>query len=99
MVKVSRYSIGANFERLVKSKFEAAGYVVIRSAGSKSKIDLVALRDGVVPIFVQCKKDGKITESEKRELQRLARQAGATATVISKKDLQNLRGYEKENKY
>jgi Holliday junction resolvase len=86
----TRYRIGADFERLVKSRFEDAGYVVIRSAGSKSKIDLVALKNGVVPIFIQCKKDGKITESEMRELQRLARQAGATATVISRRDLQNL---------
>jgi Holliday junction resolvase len=51
---MTNYESGANFERLMRRWLEAGGYVVVRSAGSKSPIDLVAWRENSFAI-IQCK--------------------------------------------
>jgi len=58
-----RYVRGRNFEYRVKKYFEAKGYFVVRSAGSKGVFDLIAITDGEI-IGIQCKRYGKITENE-----------------------------------
>lgn len=40
---MSAYHKGARLERLARADLEAAGYLVIRSAGSKGPVDLAAL--------------------------------------------------------
>jgi Holliday junction resolvase len=50
----SKYNRGANAERRVKKYYEERGYFVVRSAGSHSPVDLVAVRDGRIT-FVQVK--------------------------------------------
>jgi Holliday junction resolvase len=51
---VTGYDRGAAYERRVKADLEGHGYTVIRSAGSKSPVDLIACKPGEV-LFVQCK--------------------------------------------
>jgi len=39
---VNQYRRGARVERILKKKLESEGYYVVRSAGSKGAVDLVA---------------------------------------------------------
>lgn len=73
---MSHYSNGRDFEYRARDHFRDEGYDVIRSAGSKTKIDLVAIKPGQL-VFVQCKKDGKISPAERHTLIRLAWSVGA----------------------
>ena len=52
----NKYSAGANFERRLFKVLEREGAYVIRSAGSKGAIDIVALFDGAVGCY-QCQLD------------------------------------------
>ena len=51
---MTNYANGATFERRIAELLRAAGFEVIRSAGSHSPADLVALKPGLV-VLVQCK--------------------------------------------
>ena len=70
---MSNYSRGANFERRVKKYLENGGYLVIRSAGSHSPVDLVALRAGEV-LLIQVKLNGEIPQVEAEQLIEIARE-------------------------
>ena len=83
------YKRGRRFEYRVKEKLERLGYVVIRSAASKP-IDLVALKAGCPPLFIECKL-GKVTRRVEIENQKaLARLAGAKYLLITKENLNEL---------
>jgi Holliday junction resolvase len=69
---MSNYSRGANFERRVQRYLEKQDWFVIRSAGSHSIIDLVALSGGEVKL-IQCKIDGVLSSAEREQLHELAR--------------------------
>lgn len=67
----SQYRRGADFERSLKKYLESLGYFVVRSAGSKGPVDLVAFgHDGI--FFIQCKLTGKISAAEQKKLDDLA---------------------------
>lgn len=52
---MTNYEKGSNRERYIKKKLEKAGYLVVRSAGSHSPIDLIAIdREGSL-LFLQVK--------------------------------------------
>lgn len=68
---------GSHFERRVRAHLEHDGYVVFRSAGSRSPADLIALAPGQV-LLLQCKASGWIPPAERRELRALAARAGAS---------------------
>lgn len=51
---MSHYSAGRAREHEVRHDLQANGYEVIRSAGSKTKVDLVAFKPGQL-LWVQCK--------------------------------------------
>lgn len=51
--KATSYARGADFERTVKKDLEGRGFFVIRSAGSKSPVDLIAIRAGQF-YLIQC---------------------------------------------
>jgi len=80
---VSNYSRGADFERRVQRYFEKLGYLVIRSAGSHTLVDLVALRAGEVKL-IQCKLDGVLSVAERQQLGELARETGCQVYLISR---------------
>lgn len=54
----TNYQRGAAFELRVKHHLEVNGYEVIRSAGSHSIIDLIALKPGQL-LIIQCKASEK----------------------------------------
>ena len=68
---MTQYRTGRDFEHTVRADLVAGGYEVVRSAGSKTKIDLAAFAEGQT-LFVQCKRDGKISPLERTELIRIA---------------------------
>lgn len=80
---MSNYRRRADFERRVYRYFEQRGYFVIRSAGSHSPIDLVALRWGEVKL-IQCKIDGVLSRVERAQLQELARLTCCQVYLISR---------------
>ena len=80
---MSRYSVGANFERTVKKKLEKENWYVLRSAGSHSVVDLVCFRGGEVRL-VQCKIDGYISPIEREQLLELAAQNGFCAYLVKR---------------
>lgn len=67
------YSKGANFERRVKKELEKYGWFVVRSAGSKSPVDLVAIKYGKCVMY-QCKYgDAKMSKKELDRFDELCR--------------------------
>lgn len=68
---MNRYRGGADFEREVRAALVKDGYDVVRSAGSKTKVDLVAFKAGHV-LLVQCKRNGVCPPAERIELLRIA---------------------------
>lgn len=73
---------GADFERRVRDHLIRAGYVVIRSAASKTGVDLVALGGPVVPVLlVQAKTDGRLDPGEWNALHALATYSGVVPVL------------------
>ena len=70
----TNYSRGTRFEYQVRDDLRQRGFVVVRSAGSHSPADLVALGD-LVPWLVQAKRDGHLPETERQALLQMAEQA------------------------
>lgn len=68
---MAQYHRGRAFEHAVRKALVGDGYDVIRSAGSKTKIDLVAFKTGQV-LFVQCKLDGHCSPAERFDLLRVS---------------------------
>ena len=64
------YISGRAFEYRVKREFEAMGFLMVRSAGSKSPIDLMGLnrRKGLM-VVIQCK-HRKLSKPAKARLQK-----------------------------
>lgn len=77
---MSNYSRGAAFERATRHDLEDNGYEVIRSAGSKGKVDLVAFKRGEI-LFVQNKINGLCAPAERARLRDLAGMVGALPIV------------------
>lgn len=67
----AQYQAGVRFERATRTRLADDGYDLIRSAGSKTKVDLVAVKPGHV-LFVQCKRNGKLPPAERVALLRMA---------------------------
>ena len=61
------YQNGAEFERQCKRHLEENGYGVVRSAGSHSPADLIAMRKGRVSLGIQCKRNGRLDPDEWNE--------------------------------
>ena len=79
---MSRYDGGADLERAAKKVLEDSGYYVVRSAGSKGQADLIALKLREV-VFVQCKKDGRISPVERSAFRGLCLRLGAVCLLAS----------------
>lgn len=79
---MTQYERGANFERRVKRWLEGQGYFVIRSAGSKGPVDLVAV-SAYETVLVQCKRGGRISQPEVDALASLKRRLNVKVAVVS----------------
>jgi len=69
-----QYRIGYYYERKVKAILENQGYLVWRSPGSKSPIDIIAINDKGFVRLIQVKSHTKITKEELKILKELAKQ-------------------------
>ena len=68
----SGYRNGADLERAVKHHLEENGYVlVIKSGGSKGKVDVIGLKLGET-VLVQCKRSGTMSPADRVALRQLA---------------------------
>lgn len=86
---VTNYERGRAFEYRVRDKlYEMGATIVIRSAGSKTKVDLIALFpiiDGlsyegdIQAMLVQCKRHGVLPAAEREELMRISVATGVRA--------------------
>lgn len=82
---MNNYRRGADFERRVCKYFDKQGYFTVRSAGSHSIIDLVAIKAGEVKL-IQCKIDGILSPAEKEQLQELSRESQCQVLLIYRED-------------
>jgi len=73
---VTAYQVGKRFEDKTRNHLRSEGYDVTRAAGSKTKLDLIAMKPGQL-LFVQCKRDGAIGPAEWGRLVELAGWVGA----------------------
>jgi len=62
-------------------RLRAAGYLVVRSAGSHGPADLVALRSDRLPALIQCKITDNTTARQRMAFYRAAEDAGAVAVL------------------
>lgn len=92
---MTRYDAGRRLEYKARDVLTEAGYFVVRSAGSKGPVDLVALLvdphagkrcrcirpDRPRRLLVQCKRDGALAPAKWNELYELAQQTDAVAVL------------------
>lgn len=73
---MTAYQVGKRFEDKIRDHLRSEGYEVIRSAGSKTKIDLLAFKPGQL-LLVQAKRDGVCSAAEWDRLVEVASWVGA----------------------
>ena len=69
---MTRYANGANLERRVKADLQKHGWEACRVAGSRGLYDIKANAPGPQVIYVQCKRDGRMSLQDRRDLENLA---------------------------
>jgi Holliday junction resolvase len=79
---MTNYDNGRRFEWAVRDHLARDGYDVFRSAGSKTKVDMTAVKTGQL-LFVQCKRDGKISPAERVKLLQLAALIDCAVPVLA----------------
>lgn len=87
----TKYRLGREIEYRVRDQLKELGFIAMRSPASKSPIDIMAVRSGVV-LFVQCKRGGVLSPREWNELIDLAEPAGAIPVMAE-------RPYPREYRY
>jgi Holliday junction resolvase len=81
---IKTYAKGRRFEYAVRDYLlETYGGIVIRTASSKGKIDLIHGVNGKVYAY-QCKTNGKIGNAEKLEFKQAAKHFEATPILAAK---------------
>lgn len=76
----TNYERGRQFEYRVRDKLKSMGALeVIRAAGSHTVVDIVALFPFGVTRLVQCKRDRRLSKSERERILSLASGAHVTA--------------------
>ena len=83
----ANYKRGRTFEYRAKRDLERRGYVVVRSAGSRTPADLVAGREGQV-LLVQCTTSSRSKDEKDRAgLREMAERFGAEPVLVWKDGL------------
>jgi Holliday junction resolvase len=65
---MTQYSRGADFERKVKLDLATHAWSVTRAAGSHGMWDLVAVSPGPTVVYIQCKRDAKLSKEDRTNL-------------------------------
>ena len=82
------YNNGARRERRIMKKLEQEGWFCIRSAGSHSPIDIIAIkslpksRGWLLLKFIQSKKTGYLSPQERKEKEELEQKLGINIEVM-----------------
>lgn len=79
----TNYRRGANFERRVLARLEDDGYWCMRSSGSHTAVDVIAIKPGQV-VMVQAKWGGRLPADEWNELYYLATKTGSVPVAAVK---------------
>ena len=87
----TNYQRGYAFERRTRLAFEADGWFVIRSAGSRTKVDLVAFKGPGVVLFIQCKR-GRCGPADRQSIRELATLHGAIPLLADLRGIWRLNG-------
>lgn len=91
----TNYRRGRDFEYRCRRALEQTWPYVLRSAGSHTKIDLLALKRNHVPVAVQCKRDGRLAVDEWNRFYELCTtQIGAFPVLACAEDKERGRGLE-----
>ncbi|MFP5204071.1 MAG: hypothetical protein ACLGSH_01805 [Acidobacteriota bacterium] len=80
--RTGMYRLGRAFEYRARDALKAAGYFVLRSPASRSPIDLLAIKPGVV-LMIQCKRSAALPVGEWNALYDLAISTGAVPLLAS----------------
>lgn len=78
------YNRGSAFERRIKRELEDVGYYVVKSGGSKGAVDLAATSPLGGQIWIQCKKDGRLSKADFEELLKLGKDYNTTTLHVCK---------------
>ena len=81
---MTKYGKGAAFENIVKEILINDGYVAVRSSGSHGLIDVLGIKVDT-KLFIQCRTNGIMSDSEKEELIVLALKHKAVPVLAYKK--------------
>lgn len=81
---MNRYAAGRRFELDVRRHLTGEGYFVMGSAGSKTVLDMVAIKPGEL-LLIQAKRDGKLPPSERTELLHLAGMIPEAKPILARK--------------
>jgi len=76
-----RYRQGVMFEYEVREWLKDRGWIVVRSAGSKTTIDLVAVRNNQT-LLIQCKKGTRPAKQERVNMSILEQRTGKNIQVL-----------------
>lgn len=80
---MTSYRRGYYFESRVREALEGWGWVVFRSGGSRSPVDLVAMKAGEV-LLVQCKAGGRMSPRERLDFGLLGFDLGVPTLLASR---------------
>jgi len=80
----NNYNKGSNFERAIVADLQMKGFFAIRSAGSHSPIDVIAIRKGEV-WGVQAKLAGYVSRDDKTKLLNIMDKFGIKPMIATKK--------------
>lgn len=78
----SAFHRGRKFEWIVRKHFQCLGFFVLRSAASRTPVDLIAVKLGML-LFIQCKLKQELSKEQRVELGALAEHCGAIAISAS----------------
>jgi len=79
----SMYKRGRQFEYRIRDNLKNKGFFVLRSPASKSPIDLVAIKKGLI-LLIQCKTGGEFAMKEWNELFDLSEGIGAIPILVGR---------------
>jgi hypothetical protein len=90
----NRYRRGRAFEYKVRDWYQSRGCFVVRAAGSHTPADLIVLPPSGgplrwdfgphIPILVQCKTDGKLSQTDRNRLNELCETYDCRAVLCSR---------------
>ena len=79
------YLVGYYFECRVRTWLEEHGWVVFRTGGSRSPVDLVAMLPGKT-VLVQCKTTGRLTPRGREDLGRMGEKLLVPVVLARRRD-------------